>query len=108
MCELLPGNRRMQCGWIADLNPISCFPNSNCSAAVSYVSGLASACSRVPLQKFRNGEFANPTALVRHQHRQVSVLHDVAGGAAKDHLPQPVAREGPLDQEIAAFRPGGI
>jgi hypothetical protein len=75
--------------------PMACFSNSNCSGRHELWQWhcLAPACSRVPLQRFRNGEFANPTALVRHQHRQVSVLHDVAGGAAKDHLPQPAARE---------------
>jgi hypothetical protein len=31
------------------------------------------------------------------------VLHDVAGGAAENHLPQPVPREGSLDQQIAAL-----
>jgi len=35
------------------------------------------------------------------------VLHDVAGGAAENHLPQPVPGEGSLDQEIAAFRRSG-
>jgi hypothetical protein len=44
--------------------------------------------------------------LMRHQQRQVCVLHDVAGGAAENHLPQPVPCEGALDQQIAAFRLG--
>jgi hypothetical protein len=34
------------------------------------------------------------------------VLHDVAGGAAENHLPQPVPCEGALDQQVAAFRLG--
>ena len=46
-------------------------------------------------------------ALMRHQHRQLGVLHDVAGGAAEDHLPQAVPGKGALDQEIAALRRGG-
>ena len=41
---------------------------------------------------------------MRHQHGDVGVLHDMAGGAAEDHLPQPVAGERALDQQIAAFR----
>src|SRR5204863_1864819 len=47
-------------------------------------------------------------ALMRHQDREVGVLHDVAGGAAENHLTQAVARESALDQEIAAFRLGRL
>ena len=36
--------------------------------------------------------------LMRHQYRQVCVLHDVAGGAAENNLPQPTPCEGALDQ----------
>jgi hypothetical protein len=43
---------------------------------------------------------------MRHQDRQVRELHDVAGGAAENHLPQPVPCEGALDQQVAAFRLG--
>jgi len=43
---------------------------------------------------------------MRHQHRDLRALHDVAGGTAENHLPQPVPREGSLDQEIGAFRLG--
>jgi hypothetical protein len=34
------------------------------------------------------------------------VLHDVAGGAAENHLPQPGPCEGSLNQQIATFRLG--
>ena len=46
-------------------------------------------------------------ASMRHQHRQLGMGHDVAGGAAEHHLPQPAAGEGALDQEVAAFGLGG-
>ena len=42
---------------------------------------------------------------MRHEHRQICVLHDVAGRAAEDHLPQPVPCEGALDQEVAIACP---
>src|SRR5882762_2991483 len=45
---------------------------------------------------------------MRHQYRQISVLHNVASGTPENHLPQPVAREGTLDQEIATFRSGCV
>ena len=43
---------------------------------------------------------------MRHKQRQVCVVHDVSGSAAKNRLPQPVPCEGSLDQQIAAVRLG--
>jgi hypothetical protein len=43
---------------------------------------------------------------MRHQHRELRVLHDVAGGAAENHLLQPAPGEGSLDQEVGTFRLG--
>src|SRR5215468_2368985 len=41
---------------------------------------------------------------VCHEHRQLRVAENVAGGAAKDHLPQSALGVGALDQEVAAQR----
>src|SRR5262249_9307233 len=41
---------------------------------------------------------------VCHEHRQLRVAENVAGGAAKDHLPQSALGVGALDEEIAAQR----
>src|SRR5258708_15677207 len=41
---------------------------------------------------------------VCHEPRQFRVVENVAGGAAKDHLPQSALRVGALDQEVAAQR----
>src|SRR5262249_60112583 len=39
--------------------------------------------------------------LMRHKYRQCRIAQDVAGGTAKDELPQSALRKGPLDQEVA-------
>ena len=39
-----------------------------------------------------------------HEHRQFRVVDNVAGGAAKDHLPQSALGVGALDQEVSAQR----
>src|SRR6476620_4176639 len=41
---------------------------------------------------------------VCHEHRQFRVVENVAGGAAKDHLPQSALGVGALDQEVATQR----
>jgi hypothetical protein len=48
---------------------------------------------RRPAPTRREEDRADAGRLVRHQ-RQACVVHDVAGGAAENHLSQPVPRKG--------------
>src|SRR4051812_45216152 len=41
-----------------------------------------------------------------HEHRQLGMSQDVAGGAAEDHLPQSRLGVSALDQKVRVKRPG--
>src|SRR5262245_52093205 len=54
--------------------------------------------------RFDRGRIFGRDRSVCHEHRQLRVAENVAGGAAKDHLAQSALGVGALDQEIAAQR----